>query len=81
MQIIRILNSERRCAILKNYERDKDYPIVEHMSNARLMPMTGPYGGLDLFGSYEYGEVPSDPSTPLESYDVVMEKNRQKPPY
>jgi len=55
----------------------KDYPVVEHLSNARLMPMTGPYGGLDLLDTYEYGTVPEDPSTPLESYEVVMEKNKK----
>jgi len=58
--------------------RAKEYPIAEHSSNARLMPMTGPYGRLDLFDSYEYGTVPVDPSTPLDSYEVVMEKNKQK---
>lgn len=56
----------------------KDYPIMEHLSNARLMPMTGPYGRLDLLDTYEYGTVPVDPATPLEPYEVVMEKNRQK---
>lgn len=56
----------------------KDYPIMEHLSNARLMPMTGPYGGLDLLDTYEYGTVPVDPDTPLESHEFVMEKNKQK---
>lgn len=56
----------------------KHYPIQEHLSNARLMPMTGPYGNLDLLDTYEYGTVPEDPYTPLESYEVVMEKNMQK---
>lgn len=58
----------------------KDYPIMEHMSNARLMPMTGPYGRLDLFDTYEYAGVPEDPETPMEPYDVIMDKNTQKPP-
>lgn len=56
----------------------KDYAIMEHMSNARLMPMTGPYGGLDLTGTYEYGAVPDNPSTPMEPYEVVMDKNTSK---
>lgn len=56
----------------------KDYAIMEHMSNARLMPMTGPYGRLDMQDTYEYGTVPVNPSTPLESYEVVMDKNTQK---
>jgi len=56
----------------------KDYPIIEHLSNARLMPMTGPYGKLDLYDTYEYGTIPKDPSTPLESYEIVAEKNSQK---
>lgn len=55
----------------------KDYPVMEHMSNARLMPMTGPYGRLDLFDTYEYGSVPEDPATPLESYEIIMEQNRK----
>jgi hypothetical protein len=57
---------------------EKDYPIMEHMSNARLMPMTGPYGRLDMVGTYEYGTVPENPSTPLEPYEVVMDKNTKK---
>lgn len=56
----------------------KDYPVMEHMSNARLMPMTGPYGRLDLPDTYEYGTVPVNPSTPLESYEIVEDKNTQK---
>ena len=56
----------------------KDYPIVEHLSNARLMPMTGPYGGLDFLDTYEYGTVPVDPATPMDSYEVVQEKNTKK---
>lgn len=59
----------------------KDYPIVEHLSNAGLMPMTGPYGRLDLFDTYEYAGVPEDPETPMEPYETVMEKNMQKPPH
>jgi hypothetical protein len=56
----------------------KEYPVMEHLSNARLMPMTGPYGRLDLMDTYEYGEVPEDPGSPMESYEILMDKNTQK---
>jgi hypothetical protein len=56
----------------------KDYPTLEHLSNARLMPMTGPYGGLDLLDTYEYGSVPEDPGTPLESYEILTDKNSKR---
>lgn len=56
----------------------KDYPVMEHLSNARLMPMTGPYGRLDLQNTYEYGTVPKSPSTPLEPYDAVNKKNTER---
>ena len=56
----------------------KGYPTLEHLSNARLMPMTGPYGRLDLLDTYEYGSVPEGPGTPLESYEILTDKNSQK---
>lgn len=56
----------------------ENHPMIEHMSNARIMPLTGPYGRLDLMDTYEYGSVPRDPATPMESYEVIMDKNTQK---
>lgn len=56
----------------------KGYPVMEHLSNAYIMPMTGPYGRLDLLDTLEYGSVPEDPATPMESYEIVYEKNMQK---
>lgn len=56
----------------------EEYPVMEHPSNAYIMPLTGPYGRLDLFDTFEYTSVPEDPVTPMESYEIVYEKNMQK---
>ncbi|KPU45931.1 hypothetical protein OXPF_03990 [Oxobacter pfennigii] len=69
----------------KHYDKDSieqsndyDYPIVEHLSNARLMPQTGPMGNLDFLDTFEYSSVPEGPETPLEDYSLIMDKNKKK---
>jgi hypothetical protein len=57
---------------------EKGYPSIEHLSNARLMPETGPMGGLDLLDTYEYSSIPHDPGTPMDSYEIIMDKNKKK---
>lgn len=61
-----------------DFENGKSGPIMEHMSNARIMPLTGPYGGLDLKDTYEYAGVPQNPGKPMEGYELIKEKNTEK---
>lgn len=46
-----------------------------NINSSMIMPLTGPYGGLDLKDTYEYSAIPESPDNAVEGHENIKDKN------